>query len=140
MFSCKQRNQTAQNNPLFQKGNKIENNNFTGNAYLQSLINADTLNHIAAGNVIFEPGARSNWHTHPDGQILICLGGVGYFQEKGGPIKRISKGEAVSIKPNVLHWHGAGPDEEFVQLAITSRLKGPTQWFGPVTNDVYLHK
>jgi quercetin dioxygenase-like cupin family protein len=127
-----------QDEPIFPKGEKITNNNFVGTAWLEGLLAADSLNHIAVGNVVFEPGARSNWHTHPDGQILICLDGVGYYQEKGSPIRVVNKGEVVNIRPNILHWHGASVDTEFVQLAITSRLKGATEWSGPVSDEDYL--
>ncbi|MCY1719562.1 cupin domain-containing protein [Prolixibacteraceae bacterium Z1-6] len=144
-YSCKnQRNQQAnqmesiQKELIFPKGEKITNNNFVGTAWLEGLLDADSLNHIAVGSVVFEPGARSNWHTHPDGQILICLDGVGYYQEKGSPIRVVNKGEVVNIRPNVLHWHGASADTEFVQLAITSRLEGVTEWFGAVSDEEYL--
>lgn len=68
---------------VFPQGKKITNDNFTGTAYLQMLMDADSLNSISVGNVTFEPGARSKWHTHPAGQILLVTDGVGYYQEKG---------------------------------------------------------
>src|SRR5690242_9707127 len=68
---------------IFAKGEKITNNNFTGNAWLQPMITADSLNFTQVGNVTFEPGARTKWHLHPGGQILLITGGTGYYQEKG---------------------------------------------------------
>lgn len=122
---------------VFPKGEKITNDNFTGNAYLQMLIAADSLNAIAVGNVTFEPGARSKWHLHPAGQILLVTDGVGYYQEKGQPKKILRKGDAVKCPPDVPHWHGASADSAFVQLAITGREKGETVWLQPVTEEEY---
>jgi quercetin dioxygenase-like cupin family protein len=71
-----------------------------------------------AGNVYFEPGARSNWHSHPSGQILIITDGIGYYQIEGQPIEIMKKGDVVKFPPNVRHWHGASPDVGLQQLYI----------------------
>jgi quercetin dioxygenase-like cupin family protein len=126
-----------QSEPVFSKGAKITNDNFTGAAYLQTLIGADSLNPSAVACVTFEPGARSKWHWHPAGQILVVIDGVGYYQEQGQPKKILRKGQAIKCPPGVPHWHGAGPDTAFVQLAITNGHKGPTVWLGAVTDSVY---
>lgn len=122
---------------IFPKGEKITNGNFTGTAYLQMLIAADSLNPNAVGNVTFEPGARSKWHLHPAGQILLAIDGVGFYQEKGQPKKILRKGDAVKCPPNVPHWHGASADTAFVQIAITGREKGETIWLEAVTDSIY---
>ncbi|OLY90592.1 Cupin domain-containing protein [Cnuella takakiae] len=122
---------------VFPTGNKITNNNFTGTAYLQSLIEADSLNAISVGNVTFTPGARSKWHLHPAGQILLVTDGVGYYQERGQPKKILRKGDVVKCPPNTPHWHGASATEGFVQVAITSREKGETVWMEAVTDAEY---
>jgi quercetin dioxygenase-like cupin family protein len=127
----------SNNELVFPKGEKITNDNFTGTAYLQLLIAADSLNPTAVGNVTFEPGARSKWHSHPAGQILLVVDGVGYYQEKGQPKKILRKGDAVKCPPNVPHWHGASADTVFVQIAITGREKGETVWLEAVTDSVY---
>lgn len=124
---------------VFPQGEKITNSNFTGTAYLQMLIAADSLNAIAVGNVTFEPGARSKWHMHPAGQILLVIDGVGYYQEKGKPKKVLRKGDAIRCPPNIAHWHGASADTAFVQVAITGREKGETVWLDVVTDEEY-HK
>jgi 4-carboxymuconolactone decarboxylase len=124
-------------NDVFPKGTRISNNNFTGTAYLQMLITADSLNQITVGNVTFEPGTRSNWHLHPSGQILLVIDGVGYYQEKGQPKKILRKGEAVKCPRNVPHWHGASAHTAFVQLAITGREKGETVWLEAVSDEEY---
>ena len=123
---------------LFPKGERITNDNFTGTAWLTSLVTADSTNDNAVGSVTFEPEARTNWHLHPDGQIILATGGVGYYQEKGSPKRILRKGEVVKCPPNVPHWHGASPDEEFIQIAITGREDGPTEWLQAVTDEEYL--
>lgn len=122
---------------VFPKGEKITNDNFTGTAYLQMLIAADSLNSTAVGNVTFEPGARTKWHLHPGGQILLVIDGVGYYQAKGQPKKILRKGDAVKCPPNVPHWHGASLDTVFVQVAVTNNDKGATVWLEEVTETVY---
>ncbi|WP_437918702.1 cupin domain-containing protein [Sphingobacterium sp. LRF_L2] len=126
-----------QSNLVFPQGEKITNANFTGTAYLQSLIDADSLNSISVGNVTFEPGARSKWHTHPAGQILLVIDGVGYYQEKGKPKQILRKGDAIKCPADVPHWHGASADTAFVQVAITGREKGETVWLNEVTDREY---
>jgi len=130
-------NTTQENVSIFPKGQKITNNNFTGTAYLQMLMDADSLNAISVGNVTFEPGARSKWHIHPAGQILLVMEGVGYYQEKGQSKKILHKGDAIKCPPGIPHWHGASADTAFVQLAITGREKGETVWLGEVTDGEY---
>ncbi|MEZ7496542.1 carboxymuconolactone decarboxylase family protein [Leeuwenhoekiella aequorea] len=127
-------------NLIFLRGEKLDNPVFTGNAYLTSLITADEVNTTAAGVVTFEPGARTFWHQHPTGQIIISISGTGFYQEKGSPKRILKKGDAVKCPPNTPHWHGASDTEAFVQIAITDRSEGPTQWFDVVTKETYLSK
>lgn len=89
------------------------------------------------GNVSFEPNARTNWHLHPGGQILLVLDGTGYYQEKGSLKRVLRKGDVVKCPPNVPHWHGAVPNDSFIQLAITASQNGPTIWLQPVTDLEY---
>lgn len=122
---------------IFEKGIPITNANFTGTVWLQNLVAADSLNANAVGSLTFEPGARSNWHLHPAGQILLAIDGVGYYQEKGRAKITLRKGDAVKCPPGIPHWHGASPDTSFVQVAITGREKGETVWLEPVTDGEY---
>ncbi len=133
---------TATNNSklseaIFPTGNKITNNNFKGNAWLQELVTTDSSNQTQVGNVTFEPGGRTNWHLHPGGQILLVTGGIGYYQEKGSRKKIIRKGDVIKCPPNVPHWHGASKDNEFIQIAITNTQKGLTVWLEPVKDEEY---
>jgi quercetin dioxygenase-like cupin family protein len=125
------------NTTVFPKGEKITNDNFTGTAYLQMLIAADSLNATAVGNVTFEPGARTKWHLHPGGQILLVMDGVGYYQEKGQPKKTLRKGDVIKCPPNIPHWHGASADTAFIQIAITNNNKGATVWMDEVIETIY---
>jgi quercetin dioxygenase-like cupin family protein len=129
-------NPSAVNN-IFPKGAKITNDNFKGTAYLQMLMAADSLNPTSVGNVTFEAGARTKWHVHPGGQILLVTEGVGYYQEKGQPKKILRKGDVIKCPTNVPHWHGASADTAFVQVAITNRHLGETVWLHEVTDEEY---
>jgi len=124
-------------NPVFPTGSKITNNNFKGNAYLKTLMEADSINPTSVGNVSFEPGARTKWHLHPGGQILLVIEGVGYYQEKGKGKQILRKGDVIKCPPNLPHWHGASADTAFVQVAITNRHLGETVWLHEVSDDEY---
>lgn len=128
-------------NAMFPKGQKGPAENFTGNAFNISLVDVDSTYTTAVGNVFFEPGARSNWHSHPAGQILIITDGVGYHQIEGQPIETIKKGTVVKCPPNVRHWHGASPDVGLQQLYIVPNTeKGIVDWQEAVTDEQYIKK
>ena len=123
---------------IFPKGNKGPDKFFTGNAYNYGLVPMDSTYTTLVGNVYFEPGARSNWHTHPAGQILIITDGVGYHQIEGQPIETIKKGDVVKCPPNVRHWHGASPEVGLQQLYILPNTeKGVVEWMEAVSDEVY---
>lgn len=125
-------------NAIFPKGEKGPAEWFTGNVYYIGLVGADSVHTTAVGNVYFEPGARSHWHTHPSGQILIVTDGIGYHQMEGKPIEVMKKGDVVKCPPNVKHWHGASPDVGLQQLYIIPNTeKGLVAWMEPVTDEVY---
>lgn len=123
---------------IFPKGSKVTNENFTGTAWLQTLINSDTTCNCSVGSVTFEPGARTKWHYHPGGQILLVTSGKGLYQEEGKAIQELKKGDVVKCAPNVPHWHGAGPDSEFTHIAIGTNLdKGAVVWLKHVSSEEY---
>jgi quercetin dioxygenase-like cupin family protein len=78
---------------IFPKGERLSSDWFTGNAFLHPLVGKDKNNNFSAGSVSFEVNARTNWHTHPKGQVLIVIDGQGLYQEKGKPAKQIKKGD-----------------------------------------------
>jgi quercetin dioxygenase-like cupin family protein len=122
----------------FPKGEKINSSNFTGTAYLYMMVTIDSVYQTTMGNVTFEPKARTNWHKHPAGQILLVTDGKGYYQEKGKPARHIQKGDVVKIPPDAEHWHGAAPDRGLSHIAINPNIdKGSVVWFGPVTVEEY---
>jgi quercetin dioxygenase-like cupin family protein len=132
---------TAENqisNPIFPKGDSAPAEYFTGKAWIKPLVPNDTTFNSVIGNVVFEAGARNNWHTHPGGQILIVTDGIGYYQEKGKLIRLLNKGDVVTIQPDVEHWHGASPDSEFTHIAINPNTQeGVVVWLDRVTDEEY---
>lgn len=123
---------------IFPKGIMIKNDYFSGTAWLHMLLSANENHDISIANVVFEPGVRNNWHSHAAGQILICIKGKGYYQEKGKPIQLLNVGDVVDILPNVVHWHGATPIGEFEHIAINPQVsKGSVVWLQPVTDEEY---
>jgi quercetin dioxygenase-like cupin family protein len=131
---------TVNQNPhaIFPKGDEASADHFTGTAWVKMLVTNDPTFNTTVGNVVFKAGARNNWHTHPGGQILIVTHGVGYYQEKGKPIKLIHTGDVVTIPPDIEHWHGASADSEMTHLAInTNTQKGVVVWLQRVTDEEY---
>lgn len=123
---------------IFPKGTLGPAENFTGNAWASGLVANDSMYNTLVGNVYFEPGARSNWHIHPAGQILIITDGVGYHQIQGQPRQTIKKGDVVKCPPNVMHWHGASPESGMQQLYIIANTeKGIVTWLQKVTDEEY---
>ncbi len=112
---------------------------FTGTTYLNMLSGRDDTFNAPIGNVTFEPGARTHWHRHDGGQILLVLNGEGRYQEKGGEIRVLKKGDVVRIAPGVIHWHGAAPDSWFVHISVETNAhqNGKTDWLDPVTDKEY---
>ncbi len=127
-----------QPDPIFPRGQKGPAEFFTGNAYNYGLVPPDSVYTTLAGNVYFEAGARSNWHSHPAGQILIVTSGVGYHQVKGGPKEVIKKGDVVKCPPNTIHWHGASAESSMSHIYILPNTeKGIVEWMEPVTDQQY---
>lgn len=123
---------------IFPKGEQGPAENFTGKAFNYGLVATDSVYNTVVGNVLFEPGARSNWHTHPAGQILIITAGEGFHQIKGKPVEKMKKGDVVKCPPNVEHWHGATPDSSLHQMYIIPNTeKGIVKWLQPVTDKEY---
>ncbi|MEZ0537934.1 cupin domain-containing protein [Caldicellulosiruptoraceae bacterium PP1] len=132
------KNDNLHENIIFSKGQKITNDYFIGNVWLETLVSEGGTYNCIIGNVTFEPGARNNWHKHPGGQILLVTGGKGYYQEEGKPVQILHKGDVVKIGPNIKHWHGATPDSWFTHIAISTNIqKGNVEWLEPVSDEEY---
>jgi quercetin dioxygenase-like cupin family protein len=122
----------------FPKGSRTTAANFTGVVYVAPLVKDDPTFNCASSNVTFTPGARSHWHTHAAGQILLVTEGLGYYQEKGQPIRLLRKGEVVQAQPGVEHWHGASPQQGVTHISLNVNTeKGIVDWGRAVTDQEY---
>ena len=134
----KMKDTTQQSEPTFPKGEKVVSENFTGTVWLNYLAETDTVHNVNIGSVTFEPGARTNWHFHTGGQILLVTEGKGQYQEKGKPIEIINKGDVVKCPPNIEHWHGATSKDTMTHIAIgTNTNIGGAVWLKAVTEEEY---
>lgn len=112
---------------------------FTGKVTIQPLYPANNAMRSSGGSVTFEPGARSNWHIHPVGQVLIVTDGIGRTQEWGKPVQEIRAGDIVICPVGVKHWHGAAPESPMTHISICEE-KEPgkvVEWMEKVTDDQY---
>jgi 4-carboxymuconolactone decarboxylase len=125
------------NFPLGNKLPEMFSKYFIGQAYLAPLTQNKDLN-CPIANVTFEPGCRNNWHSHTGGQILVVVGGRGYYQAKGERARSLLPGDVVEIPANVVHWHGAAPESWFSHLAIeTNPQINKNTWLEAVDDEQY---
>src|SRR3978361_2219532 len=112
---------------------------FTGTVRIDALNPAGAPGRFRCESVTFEPGARSNWHTHPLGQTLIVTAGCGWTQCDGGPIVEIRAGDVIWAPPGHKPWHGATQTTAMTHIAIQEALDGKNvEWLEPVSDDQYL--
>ncbi|WP_462158839.1 (R)-mandelonitrile lyase [Pseudoalteromonas sp. GB56] len=112
---------------------------FTGDVQISNMFNAPSPARVGAAIVNFSPGARTHWHSHPLGQVLVVTQGVGWTQCEGGPKKEIYPGDIIWCNCGRRHWHGATPQQAMQHVAVQETLDGKAvDWFEPVTDDVYL--
>ena len=111
---------------------------FTGTVWQDPLLEAPDPARVKVVRVTFEPGARTAWHTHPLGQTLHVITGVGRAQTWGGPVRELRPGDTVWIPQGEKHWHGAAPHNGMVHLAIHEHRNGVhVDWLEPVTDEQY---
>jgi quercetin dioxygenase-like cupin family protein len=112
---------------------------FTGTVRVDPLFKVSDPARAAGNSVTFEPGARSAWHTHPLGQVLIVTAGCGRAQKWGGPIEEIRPGDVIWFSPGEKHWHGAAPATAMTHIAIQEQLDGKAvDWLEKVSDEQYL--
>jgi quercetin dioxygenase-like cupin family protein len=112
--------------------------NFTGSAQVKPLVSAHYPSRATAGQVTFDPGSRSAWHTHPLGQALIVTEGAGWVQQWGGVVQQIRKGDVVWTPPGVKHWHGATPNTSMTHITVQEELGGKNvEWMEKVSDEQY---
>lgn len=111
---------------------------FTGAVRIDPLFSAIDPSRTSGGSVTFEPGARSAWHTHPAGQILIVTAGRGWVQQWGEKVQEMRAGDIVRIPPGVKHWHGAAATTAVTHLAIQESVDGRVvDWLEKVSDEQY---
>ena len=120
------------------KSMKASANYFTGTVWQDPIIETPAPANLRALKVSFEPGARTAWHTHPLGQTLQILSGIGLVQSWGGPVRVVRAGDVVWFPPGEKHWHGASPDIGMVHLAMQEALDGKhVDWMEHVSDADY---
>ncbi len=111
---------------------------FTGAVRIESRFQAEAPARIGGATVTFEPGARTAWHTHPLGQTLIIVAGLGLAQREGGPIEEMRPGDIIWFAPGEKHWHGASPKSAMSHIAIAEAKDGKSvDWLQHVTDAEY---
>ena len=111
---------------------------FTGTVRIDPLCNSFDAERVQGAQVTFEPGARTAWHTHPLGQTLIVVSGLGRVQREGGPVEEIRPGDVVWFPPGERHWHGATEKTAMTHVAIAESQDGSSvTWLEQVTDAQY---
>ena len=111
---------------------------FTGTVHIEPLFEAPEPARVRGASVTFDPGARTAWHTHPLGQTLIVISGIGRAQRWGGPIEQIRPGDVIWFPPGEKHWHGAMVTASMTHIAIQEQLDGKTvEWMEKVSDEQY---
>lgn len=114
---------------------------FTGTVRIDPLFQPKDQARAAGNSVTFEPGARTAWHTHPLGQTLIVVSGLGRAQKWGGPVEEIRPGDVIWFAPGEKHWHGASPTAAMVHIAVQEHLDGKAvDWLEQVSDTQYQGK
>ena len=114
---------------------RAPDNYFTGTVWQDPIITAPEPARLAAFRVTFEPGARTAWHSHPLGQTLYVISGIGRIQTAGGPVREIRPGDTVWIPPGEKHWHGASPNNAMCHIAMQEAQDGNTATWMEMVSD-----
>ncbi len=112
--------------------------NFTGTVHVTPLVQGEEPSCMTCACVTLDPSARSAWHTHPKGQLLIVTEGIGFIQEWGKLIQTIKKGDVIWTPPDIKHWHGASPKSSLTHIAVQETLNGKNvDWLEKVSDEQY---
>lgn len=115
--------------------------NFTGHARRDPIHVADAPSRLAVGTVTFDPGARTVWHTHPVGQLLVITAGAGSVGTWDGEVRNVKAGDTVWFEPGEKHWHGGSPTTGMTHIAITEAVDGSAvDWLEPVKDSQFVAK
>lgn len=149
IISCNDSNSTQNSNNMktenstmtsvFPLGERGSSDWFTGEVYVQGLVAPNEIEGLySVGQVTFQPKGKTNWHTHPIGQVLLVTEGNGWYQERGKPAQSLIPGSVVVIPKDIEHWHGATKDSKMVHIAISNmKDNSPVTWLSPVTDEEY---
>lgn len=112
---------------------------FTGAVYIDAVAAPAGPSRLQAASVHFTPGARTAWHTHPHGQTIFVIGGIGHCQRRGGSVEVIRPGDRVYFEPGEDHWHGAAPNRLMTHIAMqeVDEDGNPATWGEHVTDEEY---
>lgn len=112
---------------------------FSGDVYIDTVAEPSEPSRLAAASVHFTPGARTAWHTHPNGQTIFVIEGVGRCQREGGPVESIKPGDRVFFEPGENHWHGAAPTRLMTHIAMhqVDEHGNAVTWGEPVSDEDY---
>jgi quercetin dioxygenase-like cupin family protein len=112
---------------------------FTGSVYIDSVATPSGPSRLTASSVHFTPGARTAWHTHPNGQTIYVLEGIGRAQRRGGPVEEIRPGDRVFFEPGEEHWHGAAPNRFMTHIAMldVDETGNNANWLEHVSDEEY---
>ena len=122
-----------------QPSGKVSPDKFTGSVRRDPLFQPGAPARIAGTSVTFEPGARTAWHTHPVGQVLVVTAGCGWVQSWGQAKQEVKPGDVVWFEPGEKHWHGATATTAMTHMAVVESLEGKTaDWMEHVSEDQYL--
>lgn len=117
---------------------KASETNFTGDMTVRMLMTPQEALGLSSGYVNFSAGARTAWHTHPDGQLLIITTGAGRVQQWGGSVIEVKEGDVVWFPANVKHWHGAMPNQAMTHISMARIVDGrSSDWLEKVSDEQY---
>jgi quercetin dioxygenase-like cupin family protein len=124
---------------IFPKGDTIDRHHFSaGEAWVHWILRPDSIYNTQLASVTYGQGARTRWHYHPAGQILIITSGTAYYQEQGKPKQILSKGDVAKCPPGVHHWHGASPEGAVTLMAVNPNMEmGGVVWLEKSTDEEY---
>lgn len=121
-----------------QPSSKAQEEYFTGSVRMDPLFQPNDFRHTSGVSVTFEPGARTAWHTHPQGQTLVVTAGCGLAQRWGGTIEEIKPGDVIWFPPGEKHWHGASPNSAMTHISIVEPVEGKSaDWMEKVSDEQY---
>lgn len=111
---------------------------FTGTVRIDAPFQGEEPSRISGATVTFEPGARTAWHTHPLGQTILIISGLGWVQRDGSPVEEVHPGDIVWFPPKEKHWHGASAEAAMSHVAVQESLDGKVvEWLEKVSDDQY---